>query len=131
VTLDIGASASRTTTITAEMVETFGRLVGDTNPVHFDDAYAANTIFKKRVAHGMLTASLCSALLAHDLPGPGTIYLSQTVSFKKPVYLGDAITAAVEVTAYRPDKKIATLRTTCTNQDGALVLEGEAVVLAP
>jgi 3-hydroxybutyryl-CoA dehydratase len=127
----IGDTFSRTTTITAEMVESFGRASGDTNPVHFDDAYAAGTPFGRRIAHGMLTASLISAILGNDMPGHGTIYLSQEVKFKAPVFIGDAITASVEVTAYRPDKRITTLRTICTNADGKVVLEGEAVVIAP
>ena len=80
---------------------------------------------------GILTGSLVSAVLGNDLPGLGTIYLSQSLQFKAPVYLGDTITATVELTAYREEKRIATFRTTCTNQDGALVLDGEAVVIAP
>ncbi len=130
-TLEIGQKATRTKTISAEEVETFARITGDNNPVHLDEAYAATTQFGKRIAHGMLTAGLISALLANDLPGPGSIYLSQTLSFKAPVYLGETITATVEVTAYRAARRIATLKTTCHNQDGKLVIEGEAVVLAP
>jgi len=130
-TLEIGTTASRTKTITEQDIEYFARASGDTNPVHLDDAYAARTIFKRRIAHGMLTAGLISAVLANDLPGPGTIYLSQTLQFKAPVYPGDEITATVELTAYRPDKRIATFRTVCTNQDDRIVLEGEAVVIAP
>jgi len=79
----------------------------------------------------MLTASLISALLANDLPGPGCVYMSQSLKFKAPVYLGETVTAVVEVTAFRPDRKIATLSTNCYNQDGKLVIEGEAVVLVP
>jgi 3-hydroxybutyryl-CoA dehydratase len=129
--LQIGSKATRTKTISAEDVETFARISGDNNPVHLDDDYAATTPFGRRIAHGMLTASLISALLANDLPGPGTIYLSQTLTFKAPVFLGETITATVEVTAYRENRRIATLKTTCHNQDGKLVLEGEAVVIAP
>jgi 3-hydroxybutyryl-CoA dehydratase len=129
--IQIGDKFSRTTTITVEMVESFGHASGDTNPVHFDDAYAAGTPFGRRIAHGMLTASLISAILGNDMPGHGTIYLSQEVKFRAPVFIGDAITASVEVTAYRPDKRITTLRTICTNADGKVVLEGEAVVIAP
>lgn len=129
--LQIGSKASRTRTISAEDVETFARISGDSNPVHLDDDYAATTPFGRRIVHGMLTASLISALLANDLPGPGSIYLSQTLTFKAPVFLDDTITATAEVTAYRESRRIATLRTTCHNQDGKLVLEGEAVVIAP
>jgi 3-hydroxybutyryl-CoA dehydratase len=111
------------------MSETFARLTGDTNPVHLDESYAATTRFGKRIAHGMLTASAISAVLANDLPGPGTVYLNQTLSFKAPVYIGDTVTAEVELIALR--KRIATFRTTVHNQDGTLIIEGEAVVLAP
>ncbi len=129
--LQIGLSASRTKTITETDVALFAQVTEDTNPVHLDESYAAQTTFKRRIAHGMLTAGLISAVLGNDLPGPGTIYLSQTLQFKAPVYLGDTITAAVEVTQYRERRRTATFRTTCTNQDGELVLEGEAVVITP
>lgn len=129
--LAIGASASRTKTITEAEVTLFAEITGDTNPVHLDEAFAAQTIFKRRIAHGMLTAGLISAILGNDLPGPGSIYLSQTLQFKAPVYLGDTITATVEVVQYQERRRIATLRTFCTNQDGKLVLKGDAVVIAP
>lgn len=129
--LDIGMKASRTKTFTDDDVRGFAQISGDTNPVHLDDEYAADTRFGKRLVHGMLTASLLSAALANDLPGEGTIYLSQTLQFKAPVFIGDTITAAVEVIKYREERRIATLATTCTNQDGKVVLEGEAVVLVP
>ena len=123
-----GEKATRTQTITDEMVRTFATLTGDTNPVHLDETYAASTRFGKRIAHGMLAASLISATLANDLPGPGTVYLSQTLQFKAPVYLGDTVTAVIEVKSVREDKPIAILITTCINQDNVTVLEGEAVV---
>lgn len=129
--LDIGMKASRTKTFTDEDVRGFAQISGDTNPVHLDDGYAAGTRFGKRLVHGMLTASLLSAALANDLPGEGTIYMSQSLQFKAPVFIGDTLTATVEVIKYREDRRIATLATTCTNQDGKVVLEGEAVVLAP
>lgn len=128
--LNVGDKASRTTTITDEMIRAFADLTGDSNPVHLDDAYAAGTRFGRRIAHGMIAAGLISATLADDLPGPGTVYLSQTLQFKAPVYPGDIITTTVEVKSLRPDKPIVTLVTTCKNQDDVLVLEGEAVVLA-
>ena len=130
-TLQIGATASRTKTITDADVRAFAELSGDFSPIHVDDEYAATSRFGRRIAHGILTGSLISAVLGNDLPGPGTIYLSQTFQFKAPVFPGDTITATVELTAYREEKRIATFRTTCTNQDGTLVLEGEAVVIAP
>ena len=128
-TLQPGDQASRTITITDEMIRAFADLTGDTNPVHLDDAYAAGTRFGRRIAHGMIAAGLISATLANDLPGPGTVYLSQLLQFKAPVYPGDTITATVEVKSVRPDKPIATLTTFCKNQDDKVVLEGEAVVL--
>ena len=128
--LNPGDKASRTTMISDDMVRTFAALTGDNNPVHLDDAYAATTRFGRRIAHGMIAAGLISAMLANDLPGPGTVYLSQTLKFKAPVYPGDTITTTVEVINVRPDKPIVTLSTLCMNQDGIVVLEGEAVVLA-
>ncbi len=127
--LQPGDKASRTTLISDEMIRAFANLTGDTNPVHLDDAYAAGTRFGRRIAHGMIAAGLISATLANDLPGPGTIYLSQTLQFKAPVYPGDTITTTVEVKNARPDKPIVTLVTNCKNQDEVVVLEGEAVVL--
>lgn len=127
--LQSGDKASRTTTITDEMIHAFADLTGDANPVHLDDAYAAGTRFKRRIAHGMIAASLISAALANDLPGPGTVYLSQTLQFKSPVYPGDTLTTTVEVKAVRTDKPIVTLGTVCKNQEDVVVLEGEAVVL--
>ena len=128
--LQPGDKASRITTITDEMIRLFADLTGDTNPVHLDDTYAAGTRFGRRIAHGMIAAGLISATLANDLPGPGTVYLSQTLQFKAPVYPGDTITATVEVKGVRADKPIVTLATLCTNQNDVVVLEGEAVVLA-
>lgn len=130
-TLTIGDKASRTRTITDEDVRLFAQVSGDDNSVHLDEDYAAATIFKRRIAHGMLTTSVISAILGNDLPGLGTIYLSQSVRFKVPVFIGDTITATVELTNYREDKRIATFSTTVVNGDGVLVLEGEAVVIAP
>ena len=127
--LNPGETATRTTTITDDMIRSFADLTGDTNPVHLDDAYAAGTRFGRRIAHGMIAAGLISATLANDLPGPGTVYLSQTLQFKAPVYPGDTITTIVEVKSVRPDKPIATLSTICKNQNDRVVLEGEAVVM--
>jgi 3-hydroxybutyryl-CoA dehydratase len=128
-TLNPGDKASRTQTISDEMIRSFADLTGDTNPVHLDDTYAAGTRFGRRIAHGMIAAGLISATLANDLPGPGTVYLSQTLQFKAPVYPGDTITATVEVKSVRSDKPIVTLSTVCSNQENKVLLEGEAVVL--
>lgn len=130
-TLQLGVTASRTRTITDEAIRAFAQASGDTNSIHLDEAYAATTPFGRRIAHGMLTASIISAILGNDLPGVGTIYLGQDVKFKAPVFIGDTVTATVELIKYREDKRIATFRTTVTNQDGVLVVEGEAVVIAP
>lgn len=129
--VSVGDKASRRKSFSDDDVRAFAQISGDTNPIHLDDHYAAQTRFGRRLVHGMLTASLLSATLANDLPGEGTIYLSQSLQFKAPVFIGDTITATVEVTAFRAERGIATLATTCTNQDGAVVLQGEAVVLIP
>lgn len=128
-TLTIGDKVARTQIITDEMIRSFAALTGDANPVHLDDAYAAGTRFGRRIAHGMIAAGLISAALANDLPGPGTVYLSQTLNFKAPVYPGEAITATIEVKSLHASKPIATISTTCTNHDNVIVLEGEATVL--
>jgi 3-hydroxybutyryl-CoA dehydratase len=129
-TLTVGACASVGKTITEADVVLYAAVSLDTNPAHFDEDYAATTPFGKRIAHGMLTSGLISACLGTRLPGPGTIYLSQSLKFRKPVYIGDRVTATVTVTALE-DKGRVRLATTCTNQDGDLVVEGEALVLPP
>ncbi|HEY8458973.1 MAG TPA: MaoC family dehydratase, partial [Blastocatellia bacterium] len=126
--LKIGDSASFQKTITADDIERFAELTGDRNPVHLDDDFARRTRFGRRIAHGMLGASLISALLANELPGPGTIYLSQTLQFTAPIYPNDTITAQVAITNIREDKPIVTLETICVNQRGETVIRGEAVV---
>lgn len=124
-----GQQASMTREVTIADVETFAEVSGDTNPVHLDEEFAGRSRFKRRIAHGVLSVSYISAVLGSKLPGPGTIYLSQSVTFKAPVYIGDTVTATVTVLNYRPDKHILTVRTECTNQDGVVVLEGQAVCL--
>ena len=129
-TLSVGDAAEMSKTVTDEDVRAFAELTGDRNPVHLDEGYAAGTRFGRRIAHGMLGASLISAVLANELPGRGTVYLSQTLRFTAPVFLGDTVTARVVVRAVREDKPVVTLETFCTNQRGERVVEGEAVVLA-
>ena len=129
-TIAVGDSARRTRTISEADVLAFAAASGDENPVHTDAAYAATTRFGRPIAHGMLTASLISAILGNDLPGPGSVYLNQTLSFKAQVFPGDTVTGTVECIKFREERGIATFRTTVTNQDGVLVLEGEAVILA-
>ncbi|MCS6817126.1 MAG: MaoC family dehydratase [Blastocatellia bacterium] len=127
----IGATASWSKTITSADVQAFAALSGDENPLHLDEAFARNTPFGRPIVHGMLVASLISTVLGRQLPGPGTIYLSQRLEFIRPVYPGDTITATVEVIHLREDKPVVTLATRCTNQHGEEVVRGEAVVLAP
>ena len=126
-----GDTASQTLMVSGELVERFGEAVGDLNPIHFDEAFAKTTRFGRRIAHGMLSASLISAVIGNKLPGPGSIYISQTLHFTSPVYLGDELTAKVTVLSVRQDKPIATLETICSKQDGTVVLKGEAVVAFP
>ena len=128
-TFNVGDAAEVSKTITDEDVRAFAELTGDRNPVHLDEEYAATTRFGRRIAHGMLGASLISAVLANELPGRGTVYLSQTLRFTAPVFLGDTVTARVTVKAVREDKPVVTLETVCTNERGERVVEGEAVVL--
>lgn len=127
----VGDAAEVSKTMTDEDVRAFAELTGDRNPVHLDEEYAATTRFGRRIAHGMLGASLISTVLAGELPGPGSVYLSQTLRFTAPVYLGDTVTARVTVKHVREDKPVVTLETVCTNQRGERVVEGEAVVLSP
>jgi 3-hydroxybutyryl-CoA dehydratase len=128
--LSVGQSASFGKTITEADILLFAAVSGDSNPVHLNAEYAAGTIFKERVAHGMLSAGLISTVLGTRLPGPGTIYLSQTLKFRAPVRIGETVTATVTITALDPVKKRATLATLCTVK-GKPVVEGEAVVLVP
>jgi 3-hydroxybutyryl-CoA dehydratase len=125
----IGDNASITKTITDEDIHTFADVTGDHNPLHLNDEYARDTRFGRRIAHGMLGASLISSVLGNKLPGAGSVYLSQGLRFVKPVLPGDTITARVTVTGIRDDKPIITLETICMNQDNEIVIKGEAVVL--
>jgi acyl dehydratase len=130
-TFKVGDTASIEKTFTEEDVQKFSELSLDKNPVHLDPDFATQSIFGERVVHGMLVASLFSAILGTTLPGEGTIYLRQTLNFLAPLYLGDKITASVEIVTIRPDKPIITLRTTAVKDDGTTVIEGEAVVKVP
>lgn len=127
--IQVGQRAFLSRKIGDEDVRQFAELVGDTNPVHLDDKFAAKTRFGKRIVHGMWPASLISAVIGTKLPGPGTIYLHQTLQFNAPVFIDDTITATVTVINVRQDKPIVTLETLCTNQNDQVVLQGEAVVL--
>ena len=127
--MKLGDSAEITKTIEQTDVQAFADLTGDHNPVHVDEEFAKTTRFGRRIAHGMLTASLISSVLANKLPGEGSVYLGQTLQFVAPVFPGDTITARVTVKDIREDKGIVKLDTVCLNQHNELVLRGEATVL--
>lgn len=126
--LALGQSASFSKTITEADIVSFAEVSGDHNPVHIDEAYAATTIFKTRIAHGMLSAGFISAVLANRLPGPGTIYLSQSLAFKAPVRIGDEVTATVTIKAIDPGRRRVTLDTICAVGE-QVVIAGEATVM--
>jgi 3-hydroxybutyryl-CoA dehydratase len=126
---NIGDTASTQKTFTEDDVFTFSEISKDKNPIHIDAGFAAQTRFGKRLVHGILTSGLISATLGMQLPGPGSIYLKQSLNFRAPVFIGDTITATVKITRIRPDKPIITLETICENQDGITVIDGEAVLL--
>jgi acyl dehydratase len=126
---EVGQTASLSKVITLEDIEAFASITGDYNPVHIDEEVAAKTRFKGRIAHGMLSAGMISAVLGTKLPGPGGIYINQDLRFLRPVYPGDCITAEVEITSWDPEKKIIRLDTLCRNHQGEEVLIGQAVLL--
>ena len=125
----IGERSQLSKTVSDADITLFARVTGDTNPVHIDPEFAQKTRFKGRIAHGMLVGGLISAVLGAQLPGPGCIYLSQSLSFVRPVRIGDTITAEVEVSDWNPGKRIIRLKTCCFNQTGEDVIIGEAVLL--
>ncbi len=126
--IHVGQRASMRKTITEADVVLFGCVTGDQNPVHTDEIAARESRFGRRIAHGMLAAGLISAVLGMRLPGPGTVYLKQTLSFRKPIYINDTVTTTVVVASMRADKPIATLATSVINQDGEVCVEGESLV---
>ena len=123
--LSVGQRAQRTQTVTAKEVELYAEITGDRNPLHFDPDFAKRTRFGRLVAQGGITAGMLNALVAMDLPGPGTVFMSQSLKYLAPTYLGDTLTGEVEVLSLKPDKPVCQLRATITNQDGTVVLEGE------
>ena len=127
--INIGDKSSFSKTISESDIYTFAGVTGDLNPVHINAEYAKNSMFKQRIAHGFLCGALISTVMGTQLPGNGTIYLSQNMNFKAPVNIGDTITATVEILEKRDDKKILKCKTTVSNQDGTLVIDGDATVL--
>ena len=128
--LSIGQEASLSNTVTAGVIAAFADVSGDRNPVHVDADYAATTMFKERIAHGMLSAAYISAVFGMQLPGPGAIYVSQTLNFKAPVKIGDAVVTTVKVAELLPEKKRAKFECVCA-VNGKPVLVGEAVLMVP
>lgn len=128
--IEVGQKASYGKTITEADILMFSGVSGDTNPVHLNQEYAEGTMFKGRIAHGMLSAALISTVFGTKLPGPGCIYVGQSLKFKAPVRIGDTVTATVECTGKADDKKFCTFRTVCT-VNGKPVIDGEATLMVP
>jgi len=126
--MQVGDSATRSRTVRAQDIELFTELTGDRNPVHYDEELAARSRFGGIVVQGGVTSGLLNAVVAEDLPGPGSVFLNVTWNFRVAVRPGDVLTARVEVTGVREDKPVSTLAMAITNQDGAVVLDGSAVV---
>ena len=126
--MKIGDSTSSVVTYTSEKVKIFSEISGDINPIHLDNNFAKDTIFGKPIVHGMFVASQISALIANELPGPGSIYLFQDLNFISPVYHNDIVTCTIKVTDIKELKKIITINTICNNQIGEKVIEGKAII---
>jgi len=129
--ISVGSTAEFVKTISETDIYLYAGITGDFNPAHLNEVYAQSTFFKKRIAHGMLTAGFISAILGTQLPGPGTIYLRQELNFLAPVLIGDTITAKVEAIEVIAEKNRVRFKTTCYNQEGKIVLDGEALVMPP
>ena len=128
--LTVGMAEEVSNVVTEAMIEQFAAVSGDDNPIHLDEAYAASTQFKGRIAHGMLGASFISAVIGTSLPGPGAIYMSQNLKFRAPVRIGDVVVTRAEISEINLEKKRVTLRTICA-VSGKAVIEGEALVMVP
>ena len=126
--LYIGQEERMSAQFSMEKVKAFANITGDYNPIHLDPVYASQTIFKENIVHGFLVASLFSTILGTKMPGEGSIYLKQNMKFVKPVYIDDTVTAVVSITDINFEKQLVTLNTTCHNQDGVVVIEGDALV---
>jgi 3-hydroxybutyryl-CoA dehydratase len=129
--IKVGDTAEFAKTVTETDIYLYAGITGDFNPAHVNEVYAKSTFFKTRIAHGMLTAGFISAIIANQLPGPGTIYLKQDLSFLAPVHIGDTITGRVEIIELIPEKNRVRIKTTCSNQDGVMVISGEGLVSPP
>jgi 3-hydroxybutyryl-CoA dehydratase len=129
--LKIGDTAEFAKTVSESDIYLYAGITGDFNPAHINEDYAKNTFFKTRIAHGMLSAGFISTVIGTKLPGTGSIYVKQDLRFLAPVRIGDTITARVEVIEIIAEKKLVRLKTTCINQEGTQVLDGEAVVSPP
>jgi 3-hydroxybutyryl-CoA dehydratase len=129
--LHLGDTAEFSKTISESDIYLFAGITGDFNPAHINETYAQKTFFKTRIAHGILLGGFISTIIGTKLPGPGSIYIRQELKFLAPARIGDTITARVEVTQIQADKNRITLRTTCTNQDNTLVIDGEATISPP
>lgn len=128
--LSLGQDATISTTVTEQDIVKFAEVSGDTNPVHLDADYAASTMFKERIAHGMLSAAYISAVFGTKLPGPGAIYISQSLKFTAPVKIGDTVNTTVKIVELNSEKKRAKFETVCS-VDGKPVLKGEAELMVP
>lgn len=128
--LSLGQEASLSNTVSEADIVAFAGVSGDRNPVHLDADYAATTMFKERIAHGMLSAAYISAVFGMKLPGPGAIYISQTLKFKEPVKIGDTVLTTVKVAELIPEKRRARFECVCTVNDKPVV-EGEAMLMVP
>jgi len=129
--LEMGDRAAFSKTISESDIYLYAGITGDFNPAHVNQEYAEKTFFKSRIAHGLLVAGLISSVIANQLPGPGTIYLKQELDFLAPVYIGDTVTASVEVMEIQKDKNRIILQTRCRNQQDQLVIDGKAIVSPP
>ena len=129
--LEIGMEAALEMVVTEADIVAFAGISGDRNPVHLDAAYAASTPFKQRISHGMLTASYISAVFGMKLPGPGAIYVSQTLNFRRPVFIADRIVTVCRLVELWPAKRRARFDCICSNPEGKPVLEGEAILMVP
>lgn len=127
--ISIGQQFSTSREVTDELVRKFADVSGDYNPIHLDEEFAKTTRFGRRIAHGMLSGAFISAVLGNEFKGIKIVYLSQTLRFTAPVFLGDTVTATATVTAIREDKGVVTLETVCTNQNGEILVKGESAVM--